>query len=313
MIRESANARLGSRWPASWTRRPSSPASATVNDARRPVRVLHDALLPLGAEADRRAALQVDPVPLLLAHEVEGVVVVDVAVLEDLDESRAAVPSGRAEHLGQPLLVRVDRARDERRLGSDRNRQRVERVVERPHRRRLRHLAELGGRRVLPLRQTVDLVVEEQDLEVDVPPQRVDQVVAADRERVTVSGHDPDGQVRPGDRQPGRDRRRAPVDRVHPVGLHVVREARGTADPGDEDDPLAREPELGHEALDHVQDRVVAAARAPAHLLVGLEVLRLELRQSVRVVHFPLRRRQSRHLRSLEPPSSLRLMSPPAR
>ena len=76
-------------------------------------------------------------------------------------------------------------------------------------------------------------------------------------------------------RQPGRDRRRAAVDRVHPVRLHVVREARGAADPGDEDDVLARDPELGHEALHRGEDRVVAAARAPAHLLVGLEVLRV--------------------------------------
>ena len=36
-------------------------------------------------------------------------------------------------------------------------------------------------------------------------------------------------------------------------------------------------PELGHEALDRGQDRVVTAAGAPAHLLVGLEVLGLQL------------------------------------
>ena len=136
-------------------------------------------------------------------------------------------------------------------------------------------------RRVLALRQPVDLVVEEQDLEVHVPAQRVDQVVAADRQRVAVAGHDPDGQVRTGHGQTGRDRRRAAVDRVHPVGLHVVREARGAADPGHEDDPLALQPELGHEALHGVQDRVVAAARAPAHLLVGLEVLRRQLQSSI--------------------------------
>ena len=39
---------------------------------------------------------------------------------------------------------------------------------------------------------------------------------------------------------------------------------------------FARNAELGHEALDCGQDRVVAAARAPAHFLVGLEVLGLQ-------------------------------------
>ena len=77
--------------------------------------------------------------------------------------------------------------------------------------------------------------------------------------------------------EPGRDRRRAAVDRVHPVRLHVVREARRAADPRDEDDLLARDPELGHERLRRREDRVVAAARAPADLLVGLEVLRRQL------------------------------------
>ena len=43
------------------------------------------------------------------------------------------------------------------------------------------------------------------------------------------------------------------------------------------------EAELGHERLDGVQDRVVAAARAPAHLLVGLEVLRRQLHDPVAV------------------------------
>ena len=64
---------------------------------------------------------------------------------------------------------------------------------------------------------------------------------------------------------------------MHPIRLHVVGEAGGAADPGDEDDPLAREPELGHEALDDVEDRVVPAARAPANLLIGLEVLGRQL------------------------------------
>src|SRR5581483_2514370 len=76
------------------------------------------------------------------------------------------------------------------------------------------------------------------------------------------------------DGEAGGDRRRAAVDRVHPVGMHVVGEARRAADARDEDDALARDAELGHDALDGGEDRVVAAPRAPADLLVGLEVLR---------------------------------------
>ena len=227
----------------------------------------------------RSPCCEVDPVALVLPDDVERTVVVDVAVLEDLDERGSTMPSGRTKHFREPLLVGVDRPRDERRLRADRDRERVERVVERPHRGRLRHLAELRRRRVLALREPVDPVVEEEDLEVHVPPQRMDEVVPADRERVAVAGDDPDREVRPRHGEARRDRRRAAVDRVHPVRLHVVREARGAADPRDEDDSLAREAELRHEALDDVEDRVVAAARAPADLLVGLEVLRGQLNE----------------------------------
>src|SRR4029453_3881605 len=76
---------------------------------------------------------------------------------------------------------------------------------------------------------------------------------------------------------PGGDRRGPAVDRVHPVGVHVVGEARGAADARDEHDPLPGDPQLGHEPLHAREDRVVPAAGAPADLLVALEVLGGEL------------------------------------
>ena len=62
------------------------------------------------------------------------------------------------------------------------------RTVGRAHGRRLGHLAQLARRRVLALGQAVDPVVEEQDRDVHVPPQHVQQMVAADREAVAVAG-----------------------------------------------------------------------------------------------------------------------------
>ncbi len=100
------------------------------------------------------------------------------------------------QHLGELLALGVDRAGDKGRVGTERERERVEGAVERPHRRGLGDLAELRRRRVLALRQPVDAVVEQQDLEVDVAPQRMDEVVAADRQAVAVSGDHPYRQVR---------------------------------------------------------------------------------------------------------------------
>ena len=102
-------------------------------------------------------------------------------------------------------------------------------------------------------------------------------------ERVAVPRHHPDRQVGARGREPGRDRRRTAVDRVHPVRLYVVRSARRSRC-GHEHEILAH-PELRQERLDAGQDRVVAAARAPAHLLVGLEVLRGQLDEAVAGAH----------------------------
>ena len=158
--------------------------------------------------------------------------------------STKAVPWWAAALLERRLQVRLEdvhRARDERGLGAERERERVERPVDRAVRRRLRLLADLGRRRVLALGQAVDLVVEEQDLQAHVAAQHVDRVVAADRERVAVAGGDPDLEVGPRDLEAGGDRRRAAVDGVEAVGVHVVREAAGAADARDDHELLARD------------------------------------------------------------------------
>ena len=179
-------------------------------------------------------------------------------------------PSERLEHVGP---VHVVGAGHEGGLGPQRQRDRVERGVVGAERGRLGDLAHLGGRRVLPLGQPVNLVVEHQDVQAHVAAQGVDQVIAADGQRVPVAGDDPDVEIGAAGGQPGGDGRGAPVDRVHPVGVHVVRETGGTADAGEEDRVLPAHAERGHQHLHGGQDGVVTAPRAPAHLLVAAPVL----------------------------------------
>ena len=73
--------------------------------------------------------------------------------------------------------------------------------------------------------------------------------------------------------RPAGDGRGAAVDAVDAVGVHVVGKAAGAADAGDEDEVLARDAQRRQHLLHLGQDRVVAAAGAPADVLVGLEVL----------------------------------------
>jgi len=81
----------------------------------------------------------------LLGHVGEGAVVEDVAVLEDLDEGRPLVLVRAAHDLLQVLRLDVDAAGDEARLGAERERDRVEGVIDGAGGRGLGHLADLGG------------------------------------------------------------------------------------------------------------------------------------------------------------------------
>src|SRR5262249_57870755 len=131
---------------------------------------------------------------------------------------------------------------------------------------------------VLALGQPIDAVVEHQDAEVEVAAEHVDQVIASDGERIAVARHDPYRELRPRDLEAGRDGGCATVDGMEAVGVDVVGEAARAADAGDEDEVLARHAELGQELLHLGEDGIVAAARAPAHVLVGDEILAAERR-----------------------------------
>src|SRR5689334_7507905 len=129
------------------------------------------------------------------------------------------------------------------------------------------------SRRVLPLGQTVDLVVEEQDLAVEVAAEHVHRVVAADRQRVAVAGDDPHVELGVCELHASRDCGRAAVDGVKAVARHVIRKSARAADAGDEYGLLAREAEVRHRPLNGFQHRIIAAARTPADLLVARPVL----------------------------------------
>ena len=199
------------------------------------------------------------------------------------------------------LLQGIHRAGDEARPGAEREGRRRDRRFERAHRRRGRARAAPGGRRVLTLGQAVNLVVEQQDLQIDVAPERVQKMVAADRKPIAVAAHHPDVQVRIGQLDARGDGRRAAVDAVKAVGGEVVRKACRAADAGDENRLLRHRPDLRERALDRLEYGVVAAARAPADFLIGGIILGARRLQGDRNVHVnspvgrgsPLRSRRS--------------------
>src|SRR5205814_9348919 len=115
----------------------------------------------------------------------KDVVIVDDAVLKDFDEARAPVRVRGLEDIGQ-VLVDVDAPRDEPRARAQREHARSNWPVDRAEGRGWAARADAAGRRILPLRQPIYLVVEEQNLAVEVAAQHVHRVVAADAERIAV-------------------------------------------------------------------------------------------------------------------------------
>src|ERR1700733_1746002 len=72
------------------------------------------------------------------------------------------------------------------------------------------------------------------------------------------------------------------MDGVESVSVHVVGKAARASDSRNEDSVFRRDAEFRHLLLHLGQDRVVAASGAPAHFLVGNEILTRK-----RGCHFP--------------------------
>ena len=190
---------------------------------------------------------------------------VDRAALEDSHEAQPPVPVRRAQRGEQVRRHPLRRLRDERGVGdAERDLERVERRKPAPARLGVGGKALRRGRRRLVLCQTIDAVVEQHHHDVEVVPQRVYPVAGADRRAVAVAHDDEHGEVRAMQPDPRRNRQRATVNAVKSVGLEVMREPAGATDAGDEyrlfgDELLARQ-----ELLHRGEDRVIAAAGAPA-------------------------------------------------
>src|SRR6266513_1061979 len=95
--------------------------------------------------------------------------------------------------------------------------------------------ATLGKNRswaVLGLRQTINAVIEKNVIDVQVAPQHMHEVIAADRKRIAIAGDYPDTQFGIGGLYSRGDRRRAPMNAVETVRVHVIGKARRATDAG---------------------------------------------------------------------------------
>src|SRR6266576_3116194 len=91
-----------------------------------------------------------------------------------------------------------------------------------------------GGWRSLAASHRVNQVVHADDLQINIAPRSVDQVITANRREITVARIDHNIQFRIRQLQASRKRDRAAVRRMKRIKLHISRHTASAADPRDQ-------------------------------------------------------------------------------
>ena len=145
-------------------------------------------------------------------------------------------------------------------------------MVDRAAWRTLGDMAQRRCGRVLPLGQAIDAVVEQYDVDVNIAPNRVQEMIAANTQPVSITGDDPNTQIGSCRLETGRECRCATVNTVDPIGVDVIWKSTGATDAGNEDRFFGRNAQRWQDLFHLRHDRIVAAAGTPAHLLIAGEV-----------------------------------------
>ena len=124
--------------------------------------------------------------------------------------------------------------------------------------------------------QTVDFVVEQQNVDVDIASDGVDEVIATDGQSVSVSGDMPDRQLGIGHLDARGDGCGPTMDAMKSIGVDIIGEAGRTADPGYKSKTLVSVVEFfghfGQGFENRIENGVVPATGTPFDLLIAAEI-----------------------------------------
>ena len=240
------------------------------------VAVEADTLIAVLTEDKRLAvdALHLHVVADILAGDVlMHTVGEDHAVLQDLGHGDAIVLVRLPEDFAQLLGVDIHATGKEGSLGTNGEFARIERVFVGALRRSLGLRATERAGRELTLGHTIDTVVEQDQVNVDVTTAGVDEVVTTDGGAVAVAGDHPHAEVRVGQLHASGGSGSTTVDAMETIGIHIVREARGAADARNDNDVFLLLTQLRENVLNGLQDGVVTTTGAPFHHLIACKIL----------------------------------------
>jgi len=134
------------------------------------------------------------------------------------------------------------------------------------------HLALEPERRTgggLPLGQAIDGIIEQEVIDIHIPPRDVRQMSSADAQSITVASHGEDSQFGPGKLDAGGNRECPAMYRVKPIGTGKKRVAAGAPDAGHHDDLVVREFQTLNGRIQAMVNPEIAAPRAPGGEILG--------------------------------------------
>ncbi len=168
--------------------------------------------------------------------------------------------------------LHIKRAGEKCSLSAKHQRARIERMLNRTVRRGFGDGSELGCRRILPFGKAVNLIVEENYIDVDIPADGMDEMVASDSKGIPIATSLPYGKPWIGHLDAGSYSRGPAVYGMETVSVHIIRKTGRAAYAAYHHIAfpyiIASLAYLGKSPLQRSQNGVITAAGAPAHLLI---------------------------------------------
>ena len=150
-------------------------------------------------------------------------VVKDHTVHQHFSHGSTFMAGRSSQHFGRILQIHIDHTGKEITTGTQSQFSRNKRIFDRPVRRALGNETTIGSRGILPLRQTIYLVVEQHDIQVHVAADSMDKMVTTDSQTVAVTSNQPDAQVRTSRLHAGSDSSTTTMNRMETVCVHIIR------------------------------------------------------------------------------------------
>src|SRR5947208_4781158 len=179
---------------------------------------------------------------------------------------RSFVPEALLHQLDQVFGLTAEPSSDKRRACGQGQADRIDRLLDVSEWHTFRLHTFSARRRGLACGQTINLVVHCDVEQIDIPAHRVNKVIAADSESVTVTACDDYAEVVIRKLDAGRYRQRPAVKRMHAVSVNEPREVRRTSNTADGDNIVGLDLEFDKRLLERRQHTEIAATGAPVRI-----------------------------------------------